>query len=243
MDIANELEIIWGKESVKKLPLTIRERGFMYATNCQQKDILITGINPSFRVSDNINSHHFSFNEILMNPKWDIYWGFIKKMLYSTQVNLDLRDNSAYLDIFYFREKNQKFLQEQILTSNYGLSFVADQIRLTQFIIEEIIKPKVIILKNIESSAYWGFMSYKGIIWMGYEFQFLESLDCGELYKIIGLFDAKQRITPDLKKSNLIGTLVLLTPHINMYLNKERRPTPELIHRLLNVTYCCVDFT
>src|SRR5690606_30886704 len=100
-------------------------------------------------------------------------------------------------------------------------------------LIEDIIKPKIIIVKNKESAAYWGKYAEKGIIWMGYELEFLEITQFGELYKIVGLLDSTKRIAPKTKQTNIENSLILFTVHINQYTKKEKRPTPKFINDLL----------
>ena len=119
------------------------------------------------------------------------------------------------------------------MANNAGLTFIAEQLNLTQHIIEDIIKPKIIIVKNKESAAYWGKYAEKGIIWMGYELEFLEITQFGELYKIVGLLDSTKRIAPKTKQTNIENSLILFTVHINQYTKKEKRPTPKFINDLL----------
>src|SRR5690606_15114769 len=235
MNIEKRLTEIWNDEYIETLPKFIKERGFCYSINDSQKDILITGINPSFRDNEEEKSCSFGFDIQLefQNTKHDNYWSSLKKMLYDNEVNIDLRTNTAYLDIFYFREKDQNILRREILPNQKGIQFVADQINLTQHIVEEIIKPRVIIVKNKESSAYWGKLVDKGIIWMGYDLEFIENTITGELFRIKGLINSQERIAPEIKSSNIENTLVLFTQHINQYTKREKRPTAKFIKELL----------
>jgi len=57
----NQLEEIWSKDYINYLPESIRERGFNYSVNNEQKDILITGINPSFRIGADNGNCNFNF--------------------------------------------------------------------------------------------------------------------------------------------------------------------------------------
>jgi hypothetical protein len=231
MKIESELKKIWTDNNSDILPEFVNKRGFVFAENESQKDILITGINPSFREGDLEGSLGFDFQKILYEEKYDNYWSPIKKMLLNE--NIDLRKKSAYLDILYFREKNQSTLKKEILKTNVGIEFIARQINLSQRIIERIIKPKVIIIKNKESQAYWGRYSNKGIYWMGYEFEFIENLYCGELYKIKKIFITNERVTNEIKETNLIDTIVLFSHHINQYTSKEKRLRAETVKELL----------
>ncbi|WP_299672970.1 hypothetical protein [uncultured Polaribacter sp.] len=227
MNIKSELEKIWNNDNSNELPEFVKERGFVFAENEKQKDILITGINPSFREGDPKKGFGFDFQKTLFNEKYDNYWGPIKKMLLNE--NIDLRKNSAYLDILYYRERIQPTLKNEFLKTKVGIEFIAKQISLSQRVIERIIKPKVIIVKNKESQAYWGKYSNKGTFWMGYEFEFIENLYCGELYKIKKLIKTNKRVTNEIEETNLENTLVLFSHHINQYTSKEKRLRTETI--------------
>ncbi len=155
-------------------------------------------------------------------------------MLHSPTEQIDLRGKSAYLDLFYFREMNQQYLQKQLLPLTEGVAFVADQLNLTQHILEKVIKPKVIFVKNRESSGYWGKLREQNIIWLGYDFEKLGSHPCGELYKIKGLIDSNQRISPEIMETNLRNTLLLFSQHITRFMQKDKKPTAQFIEQLLN---------
>lgn len=232
MNIQERLLEIWNEKHTDELPEIIKERGFNYSINNEQKDILITGINPSFRKGDENGNVCFDFKIIAKETKYDTYWTSLKKLVLDENINLI--ENTACLDIFYFRERDQKFLTKNVLSNNAGLTFVAQQLNLTQHIIEDVIKPKVIIVKNKESAAYWGKYADKGIIWMGYELEFVEITPFGELYKIIGLLNSTNRIAPEIKQTNIKNSLILFTVHINQYTKKEKRPTPKFINELLS---------
>lgn len=225
MNIEQSLNDIWNKDYIGQLPSFVKKRGFMYSINNSEKDILITGINPSFRETDRLKDNSYDFQAILNDPKKDNYWGNIKKQLLDPENNIDLRSQSAYLDIFYFREKDQNQLRKGILkTNNPGIHFSVDQLKVTQQVIEDIIKPKVIIVKNRESSAYWG--ENKKYIWMGYQLELIQSYPGKDkLYKITGLLNSKERISKEIKKTNLEGSLILFTVNINQYTTKEVRET------------------
>lgn len=233
MNAREKLNSIWEQDYINQLPEFVRKRGFVYSINNSGKDILITGINPSFREDADFNSYGFDFQNTLKDEKWDNYWSPLKKLVYDTENNIDLRNECAYLDIFFFREKEQKQLKNGILKSSSGIRFLADQLKITQQIIEDIIKPKVIIVKNKESAAYWGKLHERGYIWMGYQLDFVQSFECGELYKISGLIKSTDRISPDIIETNLKDTLVLFSEHICQYTKKEKRPTAVLFNELL----------
>ena len=231
MDIDKKLSEIWHKYQFSELPKTILERGYNYSINENSRDILVTGINPSYRRGEINGNCCYDFNLILQNSKYDTYWTSLKKMLFDENINL--LNRTAYLDIFYYREKKQLILTKEILPSAVGLSFISDQLNLTQKIIENIIKPKVIIVKNKESGVYWGKLANKGIFWMGYDLEFLEKTIYGELYKIKGIIETANRICPEIINTNLENSLILFSVHINHFTPKEKRPTSIFINELL----------
>lgn len=234
-EIENVLNSIWNDCNLKS---EIKERGYVFA-DPQKKDLLITGINPSWRNESKGNGHGFATENL--KPEvwkqrsgrfWDAYWGPIRKMLVDEEKGIDLLDRVDYLDIFHFKEQNQKFLTQVILKhQSDGIDFVRKELNLTQHIIEENIQPKLILVKNKESWAYWGY--YPEYVWMGYRFEHVEDYPCGELCKIMGLRDSDKRIAPEITKSALEGTYVLFSSHINQYTKREHRPTAELLNSIL----------
>lgn len=231
MDIRERLLEIWTKPYIKELPESILKRGFNFSENNDAKDILITGINPSFRIGEDEGNTSFNFKIIANETKYDPYWTSLKRMMTNEEINL--LNQSAYLDIFYFREKEQKFLTHEILSNTHGISFIKDQLILTQHLLEHVIKPKLIIVKNKESTAYWGKYRGKGIIWMGYQLEIEQNTPFGELYKITGLINSPERIAPEIENTKLKNCSILFTSHINQYTRKDKRPTPIFINSLL----------
>ncbi len=239
MNSEKELEQIWSDYLKRDLSMNLKnviERGYVACKNEKQKDILITGINPSFRSGSKNKSLFYSFDNELINEKWDPYWSSLKRIIYNKEnSNIDYREKSAYLDIFSFREQDQNFLKKQILNSEGGIEFIARQLTLTQKVIEEIIQPKVIIIKNKESAAYWGKYSNEGLIWLGYDFEKIEDCNAGEIYRIKGFVNSPERINSGLNETNLKNSIVLFSHHINQYTKREKRPTPETISRLFEL--------
>ncbi len=203
--------------------------GYVYCENEKQKDILITGINPSLRKDDNSNSYGYKFEDAS-----GIYWNPIKKILKSESNKLDYTHQAAYTDLFYFRRTDQKDLTKRILKHPDGISFLVDQLRITQQTIEEIIKPKVIVIKNKESYAYWGKLAEKGYIWMGYEFEHIKDTPYGEVCRIKGFIKSNERVYPELAKSNLVGTIVLFSKH-ERALKKDEKIDAAMINQLLSL--------
>ena len=235
MDNYLKLFAIWDEENIKDLPNFVKDRKFVYCENENQKDILITGINPSFAESDTLKEYKFRLDDALNSPRImkDNYWRPLKRILSSDDRNIFLEKKCAYTDLFYFRERNQEKLRKEILKSEKGLSFLAAQLNITQHVIEDVIKPKIILVKNKESAAYWGKLSDKGIIWMGYEFEYIRNLSFGEVFKIRGLCSSTERIAPEIKETNLKDSIIIFSKHINQYTKRDERPTANQINDLL----------
>lgn len=232
MDINKKLADIWNSDYLNSLPPFIKERGYAYADNVK-KDILITGFNPSFREGEQVGVIHGPICNIWNNPKYDNYWGPVRKIL--SEGDLDLKDNADYLDIFYFREMDQKIFKNEILSRTEGVRFAAEQLNVTMHIVEDVIRPKLIVVKNKEAAAYWGrLFDEKGLVWMGYRFEHIQNMECGELCRITGLIDSDERIAPEIKETNIIGSFVLFSKHINQYTSLNERPTPLILKSILD---------
>lgn len=154
MNIKQRLDEIWSQDYITSLPFQVK-RGYCFAENSEKKPFLITGFNPSFRDGQD-HLGNTSFKVDFYDNTHDNYFSPVKKMMYEDEYNIDIRGEAAYADLFYFREQNQEFMQKQILPNPNGIRFTVDQLNLTQHIIEEVIQPRLIIVKNKESWAYFG---------------------------------------------------------------------------------------
>lgn len=232
MNIGNRLAEIWKKDYINAFPF-IKDRGYAFADNVK-KDILITGFNPSFRDGDTAGVVHGPISEIWYDEKYDNYWGPIRKII--NDDGIDLRNNADYLDIFYFREKDQQFLNDKILSHPNGIRFLVDQLNLTMHIIEDVVKPKLLVIKNKDSWAYFGrLFEDKGWVWMGYQFEHIQNMACGELCRIKGLLNSKERIAPEILQTNLVGSFALFTNHINQYTSLKERPNSKILKSILDL--------
>ncbi len=242
LKMKDALEKIWAE--YKGLPDFVKENGFLFCENSTQKDVLIVGINPSFRKEDRKDIWHYSFHNAIKGN--DPHWSCMLEIVGNIDIN-----KVAYLDLFYFRKKDQKESLNSILKSESGISFLAEQLELTMKCIETVIRPNVIVVKN---KGAWGFFGKhrkgdKGV-WMGYDLEKVEIEDekylgYGELYRITGLAKSKERIAKDIEHTNLNGSYILFSKYPNRPLTpreKEypirynvRRPfNPNLIWHLLD---------
>ncbi len=246
-DISCAIEKIWDSEYMstlaKDLPW-LKSRGYVFA-HPVKADLLITGINPSFKEGqeNNPKAHgdaRYNFypeNWVKEDGKhyWNTYFGPMWKMLNDEANHICLMNRFDYLDIFNFKERDQTVLRKKIVNRPEGVKFAIEELNLTQHIIEDIIRPKLILVKNNESWVYWGKLKDKGLIWMGYDFEKIRDYQCGELYKIIGLLDSDERVSPEITNNNtcLIGTYVLFSKHINQYTRRKERPTASILNDIL----------
>ena len=209
-----EHDYLWGKYGTIN---NIMKRGYKICQNITQKDILIVGYNPKYNTDNSIDNL-----SIYPLPEDAI----INQLLVSPQKNL--RYKTAYIDLFSFQESDHQFANQQIVLNPQLFGYVVEQICLTQNMIEEIIKPKLIIILNQDSWAYFGKLPQ--CTWMGYEFKTIKSVKGFELCEITGFSKAKDRISQDTRfTSNLVGTKVLFADG----LNPDYYPTADEILEIL----------
>ncbi len=178
-DIENKLIKLFQHKSKNPKVQNIINRGFVSAISKPNK-ILFIGINPSYipgslpqsyfyDVSEAVKKypkHYKNFNELLLNTKHQDKW--------------------SYLDLFYFRETDQNKIN---LIIQNDISFIVNQLRLTNEIIKDI-NPNIIVVANSKASNFFGinkFIDKKGEyinIWYGLDFKFDEKTG---LMKVIGI--------------------------------------------------------
>ena len=197
----------------------ILERGFRVCINRVQKDILIVGFNPSF-VEDDNPSFEYPFPEPISN-----YWRAVNSMIHSD--SLSLRHQASYIDLFSFRETNQTVGEKEIVYNTQLFGYVVEQVSLIQNVIEDVIKPKLIVIKNKGAWVYFGINSQ--FVWMGYQYMFVEKIACGKVYKITGFQASSDRINNNRSTSNIVGSYVIFTEHTNV----ANYPKPEDLQKYL----------
>ena len=210
-DIEKSLTDIWSKYQNDFEKNAIFNRGFVFSIP-RPSDILITGINPSFNGQP---SHSFCFE--------DSDYRYFKKLK-------KLTTDSTYLDLFNIR--GEQFEIAEIAKQPKGIHFLAEQLRLTQLLIENYVKPKLILVFNKGSWGYWGFDSNPLIVWMGYDFEHFKDLEFGKLMRITGLQNSPLRISQDISTTYLTGCLVYFSNYLyyscNETLVKIRKEIEEI---------------
>lgn len=210
----------------------ILERGICYSEIKEAHRILVTGMNPSFRQGDPACKEYVSrydYQAIVKDGE-DRYFTSFDKLFPA-----ECRREVAYLDLLNIRETNQQAVWK-FCKDPQGLQLVANNLRINQLFIEQVVRPRLIMVKNKGAWGLWGKdATADANIWMGYRFERVEGfeqLPCGEVLRITGLIDHPDRVTyNDLKETNLRGTLVLFTNHFQ-YCSAAQLPTPELLAEL-----------
>lgn len=192
--IKTKLDEIWERYKLSLGHNETYQKGYVYSIP-RRSNILVTGINPSYNGKP---SHPFYYDTA------------------DNQYFKNLRiiaPDATYLDLFNVRG-NQHCIAE-IAKLQEGLFFLADQLRYTQELIEDTVKPRLILVFNKGSWGYWGYDPNPSIVWMGYEFEFVIELEYGRLMRITGLKDSPLRIAQHLKTTNLNGCLVYFSKYLN----------------------------
>lgn len=139
------------------------------------KVVLLTGINPSYKENDKPESYSFCFSSAKDEGKSRYWYKKHKQFGATKESNGDLlTDHIAYLDLFPFRETKQPLFEKVFQEFN---DFRYDILSVTQKVIHEL-TPKLIIHANKSSLYYWGLnfdnlQDDKTNPWLGYHFEII----------------------------------------------------------------------
>ena len=131
---------------------TILGRGICYPKIEKAHRILVTGMNPSFRQGDPAREDfvcEYEYQGIVEDGKDRYYLAFDKLFpeAYKREV--------AYMDLLNFRETDQNTVWK-FCNDPKGLELVAENLRLSQLFIEQVVRPRLIMVKNRGSWCFWG---------------------------------------------------------------------------------------
>ena len=210
---------------------SIIDRNFVSSIIDMKADVLICGINPSFRANEtNLNFYSFDFNHLENDTK------YFKKFHDLVKVYKN-KFAFTYTDMFYQRHTEQKEILS-FYSEKEGIEFLCKQLIVTQEMIEQL-KPKLILVFNKQAANFWGlnYQDRENIlenVWLGYEF---ENTEIENLYRITGLLESKERLNSGLKDTNLIGTLVYFSRFISYRTDKKvmdkiKSDIPSLINKI-----------
>lgn len=185
---------LWNKYSHLS---PLMQNGYRTCQLTGHKDILIVGLYyPYMQIKQGNTIYPINQYE------WKMTLDFILK-----NSEEDLTNRTSYLDLFPIQSEPFKIMDE-IIRNPKMFDYVIEQISLDQTIIEDIVRPKLIIVTDNDAAAFFG--KLPEYIWMGYKFQLIEKTPRGELYRIVG-FRPEERIQPNRTLTNLIGTKVYFT--------------------------------
>ena len=185
---------LWNKYSHLS---PLMQNGYRTCQLTGHKDILIVGLYyPYMQIKQGNTIYPIGQYE------WKQTLDFILK-----ETQIDLTNRASYLDLFPIQSEPFKIMDD-IIRNPKMFDYVIEQISLDQTIIEDIVRPKLIIVTDNDAAAFFG--KLPEYIWMGYKFQLIEKTPRGELYRIVG-FRPEERIQPNRALTNLIGTKVYFT--------------------------------
>lgn len=151
---------------------TILEQGICYSKIEKAHRILVMGMNPSFRQGDPARESfvcEYEYQGIVEGGE-DRYFLAFDKLFPETY-----KQEVAYMDLLNFRETDQQKIWE-FCKDPKGLELVAENLRLNQLFMEQVVRPRLIMVKNRGSWCFWGKEATADAnIWMGYRFEHLEA--------------------------------------------------------------------
>ena len=215
-------------------------KGIAFCHGNPSHGILLTGINPSGDGGANV---FYTFEGAIRGTKDNPpsrYWEHKKKQIVGD--NDWLIDNTAYLDLFPYFESSEKRFRETLCSH---IDFQVKVLEITQTIIEEYIRPRLIIAANAEAAYYWGFRPDS--TWLGYDFIKVDNVPkCLrntkiQLYRINpdnGFRNVSDRVGQDMyHTSNIRGAYFIPYAmyndwHYSSY--PDRILTPEIVMNLLD---------
>lgn len=233
MKLDQEIAKVWHKHQTKsELPKFIQKRSYCFCENNQQKDVLVLGINPVFGKTSKSVAVKYKMEDmmhyVVKHHLHQHFFSRVQKMLQTTD-KTNLLNETAYADLFYYRTKAKKRYLNHFLDHIDGIIFLQDQLKITQQLIENVIKPKVIIAGSWEVMLFLGLFGLETpFCWLGYDLELIKHTKSGyRVYEIKGITDDVAFSDEFAKKTHLIGTHVICYPD----LSKDKPQFQE--HKLL----------
>lgn len=237
MNIQQLVSKVWGNTSIPSgVPEVVLDRKYCFCANDQQKDILVLGLNPPYTDESVAGPVKFTYlKDPAQRYAYNPYFTRVTDMVTSEESQIDFVPHIAYADLFYHRESNSLALLDVLLDHLDGRIFLIEQLGITQKLIEEVIKPKVIIANSWTVALFMGFYGMDADSpWYGYDFEFVEYTKSGhKVYRIKGIVDDSTMMDDFVKQTNLVGTYFICNP----YLSSGEFPTKMLTAEDIAV-YC-----
>ena len=194
------------------------DRGWNYPKLDVGKKVLFVGINPSYTSEDKNKNISYRVKDAVKDyPK---HYGKFNRLAKS----VGLEESWTCIDLFYFRESNQKRIWELTKTKE-GLEFICEQLQLT-YEIMSYLKPQLIVVCNKQSQEFFGVIrkviDKKEVgVWMGFEHSGYE----GSEVKIVT--DIKSNFLKTMDNLTLIGTPIIYSRSL-LYMDKGHKEDLEL---------------
>lgn len=183
--LIEEYNKIWDKYSIHFPELL--KRGFLFQSDQDEDecDLLFIGINPSYdENSEDVRGFYIrpdeSMNEI--HPYFKSFKSIEKELKKSYSWN----GQWTHIDIFAFRETNQKYIENTLLKSEIGVQFLYEQLMIARKRILKI-KPKVIVVSNALVRMFSGkerqlLQNNTEVgVWMDFKFHFNKEIGTDEI--------------------------------------------------------------
>lgn len=147
-------------------------KSFILPQEIKMNSILFIGINPSYKQGAENELPELEFYRFLPAGEDDIT--YFKKF---KEVAAYCKEEWSHLDLFYFRERDQKIVENLTVTQP---RFLEDQLALTAEIISSV-SPKIIVVANSFASQFFGkkrecHRNFRSI-WLGHSLDFEKDFD------------------------------------------------------------------
>ena len=221
MIVKNELSKIWNRHKKEvHFPKIIHERNYCFCENYEKKELLVLGLNPSFgKGAKNVAVKYRFANKLRAVEKLNSeqhYFNRIHSLLRNFGTIEEIDTKVAYADLFYYRTKKQKKYLNFFLDHIDGITFLQDQLRVTQHLIENVIQPRVIVASSWETMLFLGLFGTEGpSCWLGYELELVKHTESGNrVYEIKGIVNDITLSDQFATKTNLVGTQIICYPDL-----------------------------
>ena len=208
-----EIREIWESENYKEFEVI--KRGFTLQDIILKDSIMFIGINPSF--NEKSIENNIEFYNVDQIGKSHSYFDKFK------EISESLKHHWTHFDFLFFRETNQKYVNELLKLQN-GIEFIVKQLEISKKVIIEA-KPKVLIVSNTMARRFMGFDKKQDQtqgVWMGFDFEFDENIGTHKIVNNKELENTPVFFTSMLTGQRAIdnGSFQRLKWHINFILKQ-----------------------
>lgn len=209
-----DIKNLWNNPKYSNIE--VKKRGYVVHDKIIQNSILFVGINPSFAKGLENESYFINLcQEGRDRPGGGVYSYFKKFVRISKEVGLVW----SHIDLLFFRETSQRFVDSLIKNKENGQDFISDQLKISKNILIKA-QPKIIVVSNTKARDFMRYKKERTPV--GFDFEFNEELGTEVIVN-----DNELNGTPVFFTSMLTGQRALdngsfkrLTWHIKFVLKK-----------------------